>query len=102
MREIVTVIVAETVTAAESVMRIVIPARAITTPVLNRALIPDRLEIPDADATITNRHTAALSFWLTEGKGNAKLNFGTSQKARRMPRLCIWLERLESEERQIC
>ena len=63
------------------VTQIVIRARAIiTTPGLNPALIPDRLTIPDADVTVSNPYTVALSFWLTEGKGNDKLNFGTSRE----------------------
>ena len=62
-------------------MQTVIHARAITTtPGLNPALIPDRLTIPDADVTVSNPYTVALSFWLTEGKGNDKLNFGTSRE----------------------
>lgn len=84
---IVTVIVTaaetETVTAiaAEIVTRTQIRVLAIMTPALNPVLIPDRLTIPDADATVSNCYAVALSFWLTEGKGNDKLNFGTSQEA---------------------
>ena len=70
-----------TVTAAEMVTQTVIRARAITTtPGLNPALILGRLTIPDADVTVSNPYTVALSFWLTEGKGNDKLNFGTSRE----------------------
>lgn len=70
-----------TATAAETVMRTEIRVLAITIPALSPVLIPDRLTIPDADVTASNRYAVALSFWLTEGKGNDKLNFGTSQKA---------------------
>ena len=81
----VTVIAAETETvtaiAAEIVTRTEIRALAIMTPALNHVLIPDRLTIPDAEATVSNCYAVALSFWLTEGKGNDKLNFGTSQEA---------------------
>ena len=83
--EIVTAIVAETETvtaiAAETVTHTEIRVLAITTPVLSPVLIPDRLTIPAADATVSNHYAVALSFWLTEGKGNDKLNSGTSQKA---------------------
>lgn len=83
--EIVTAIVAETETAtviaAETVTQTEIRVLVITIPVLNPVLMPDRLTIPAADATVSNLDAVALSFWLTEGKGNDKLNSGTSQKA---------------------
>lgn len=79
--EIVIVTVTETgiVTAAETAIMTVMAVRAITIHVLNRVLMPDHLIIPAADVTINNKrqYGVALSFWLTERKGNVKLILGT-------------------------
>lgn len=88
-----------TVIVTETVVRIVNRVHAIMTLVLSLVLIPDRLIIPAADATVSKRDTVALSFWLTEGKGNDKLNFGTSQKVRSDSYARIGMERFGSEER---
>lgn len=93
-------IVTATVTVTGTAVRIVNRVRAIMTLVSSHVLTPDRLTIPDADATVSKHDTVALSFWLTEGKGNDKLNFGTSQKARPNMYLQIGTERFGSEERQ--
>lgn len=76
----------EIANAAETAMMTVMAVRAtITKHVLNHGLIPDLLTIPDADATISNLYLYfALSFWLTEGKGNAKLFFGTTLEVLRV------------------
>ena len=73
------IIVAETVILTATMITIAAEVVIVTTTaVLSPVLIPDHLTIRDADVTISNSQNAALSFWLTEGKGNAKLFFGTS------------------------
>ncbi len=79
--ETVIVTAAETgsVTAAENVMMSVTAVHAITMiPALSLDLRQDLLTIPAAAVTINNkRQFFALSFWLTERRGNAKLFLGT-------------------------